>query len=186
METKDVLSILEQLTLLNRSGVAFLFSFGITWLVCGLFWMKASKKSAGYVTLYQGTVALPLALGVSFWMGAFSQRPGGAVFTQLIITIVMSQMLILPLIIVMQAKKQYTLIPFVFSASLTIHFVLYSWIYQTWSYIVMSVMIAVGGAIIYAIDQQDVGGLPSSKASAQSCFLSGTMLIFTAVVFLFL
>lgn len=130
-------SVLNSLAELNRYGFAFLLSFGITWLASGIFWMKTSKSTAGYATLFQGLAALPAALLISYMIGALTERPGGDLFTELIMTIAMNQMLILPLIIVMQAKKHHTLIPFVFSASLTIHFVMYSWLYQTWIYIAM-------------------------------------------------
>lgn len=73
---------------------------------------------------------------------------------QLTIIMAMSQLLILPLIAVMQVKKQYSLLLFIFASALTIHFVLYSWLYQTWLYIIMSVIIAWGIAFIYALDHQ--------------------------------
>lgn len=37
METNEILSILDGLAELNRYGVAFLMSFGVTWLICGVF-----------------------------------------------------------------------------------------------------------------------------------------------------
>ncbi len=177
-------TILEQLTEMNYSGVAFLFSFGATWLICAAFWKLTTAKTAGYATLLQGLVALPIALTVSYLIGALSENPGGDLFTQLSITIAMSQMLILPLIIVMQAKEQHTLVPFVFSGSISIHFVMYAWMYQTWLYILMPVMIAVGIAFIYGTDKNGDQAYPTSKAAGRSCFLTGLTLVITGILLL--
>ena len=186
MEANGIELILEGLAELNKYGVAFLMSFGVTWLICGIFWMKTSKSTAGYATLFQGLAALPAALLISYFMGALTERPGGDIFTQLVMTIAMSQMLILPLIIVMQAKKQHTMIPFVFSASLTIHFIMYFWLYQTWIYIAMSVIIAVGVAVIYSMGLEKAKIMPVKNAAANCCFFTGGTLVMTGVVFLFL
>ena len=186
MEANEIVLILESLAELIQYGVAFLMSFGVTWFACGVFWQKTTENTAGYATLFQGLVALPAALLISYFMGALTERPGGDIFTQLVMTIAMSQMLILPLIIVMQAKKQHTFIPFVFSASLTIHFVLYFWLYQTWIYIAMSVAIAAGGAVIYAMGQSENKTSPTGKSAAACCYFTGAVLMAAGTVFLFL
>ncbi|SOC40642.1 DUF7010 family protein [Salinicoccus kekensis] len=177
-------SILKELAQLNQYGVAFLMSFGVTWLICGVFWKVSSANTAGYATLFQGLAALPAALLISYWMGALTERPGSDILTSLVMTIAMSQMLILPLIIVMQAKKHHTLIPFVFSASLTIHFVMYFWLYQTWIYVAMSAVIAAGVAFIYSRAKGE--GMPSGRDAARCCFFTGGTLITTGIIFLFL
>ncbi len=184
METNEILSILDSLAELNRYGVAFLMSFGVTWLICGVFWQKTSANTAGYATLFQGLAALPVALLISYFMGALTERPGGDIFTNLVMTIAMSQMLILPLIIVMQAKKHHSLIPFVFSASLTIHFVMYFWLYQTWIYIAMSVAIAAGVAVIYGMGTGQDKTMPSKNTAAYCCFFTGAVLAVTGAIFL--
>lgn len=101
----EIESVLNSFAELNRYGFAFLLSFGVTWLACGVFWIKTSESTAGYATLFQGLIALPAALFISYSTGALTERPGGDIFTELVMTIAMSQMLILPLIIVMQAKN---------------------------------------------------------------------------------
>lgn len=64
-----IYTILEQRTELNYSDVAFLFSFGATWLICAAFWKFTSEKTAGNATILQGLIALPIALNVSYLMG---------------------------------------------------------------------------------------------------------------------
>lgn len=176
--------ILKSLAELNQYGFAFLLSFGVTWLVCGIFWKRTSENTAGYATLFQGLIALPVALLISYMMGALTERPGGDIVTTLVMTIAMSQMLILPLIIVMQAKKHHSLIPFVFSASLTIHFVMYFWLYQTWIYIGMSVIIAVGVAVIYSMGLGKDKIMPIKNAAANCCFFTGGTLVVTGIIFI--
>ena len=167
----EIESVLNSFAELNRYGFAFLLSFGVTWLACGVFWIKTSESTAGYATLFQGLIAL-------------TERPGGDIFTELVMTIAMSQMLILPLIIVMQAKKHHSLIPFVFSASLTIHFVMYFWLYQTWIYIAMSVIIAAGIAVIYAKGLSENKTSPTGKSAAVCCYFTGAVLMITGTIFL--
>src|SRR5699024_7901461 len=115
----EIESVLNSFAELNRYGFAFLLSFGVTWLACGVFWIKTSESTAGYATLFQGLIALPAALLISYSTGALTERLCVDIFTGRVMTISMSQMLILPLIMVLQAKKHHSLIPFVFSASPT-------------------------------------------------------------------
>src|SRR5699024_5340678 len=180
----EIESVLNSFAELNRYGFAFLLSFGVTWLACGVFWIKTSESTAGYATLFQGLIALPAALLISYIMGALTERPGDDIFTELVMTIAMSQMLILPLIIVMQAKKHHTLIPFVFSASLTIHFVMYFWLYQTWIYIAMSIIIAARVDEIYAMGLSENKTSPTGKSAAACCYFTGTVLMMTGILFL--
>lgn len=52
MALSGTLIILENLTELNRYGVAFLFSFDLTWLICVIMCENTSEKIAGYATLF--------------------------------------------------------------------------------------------------------------------------------------
>src|SRR5690625_7480995 len=66
------------------SGVAFLAAYGVTWLICGVLWRRASERVAAFATLFQGMVAFPVALGLSALIGAIGQaRPVAEEVTQL-------------------------------------------------------------------------------------------------------
>lgn len=180
----DLPTTLNQLAELNYSGAVFLVAYGLTWLACALLWRHISPKNAALVTLFQGMVALPIALGVSAALGMFDDRPGGEMITQLSMLVAMSQLLILPLLIVLHAKKNYTAIPLLFALAGAIHFVPYAWLYQTPIYVIMSVVLAVALTVVYSVDKPKTGQLMSPQAASLVCGVTGGLLLTTAIVLL--
>lgn len=171
---------LGQLAQQNMSGMAFLATFGVTWLVCGLFWQRSTERVAALVTLFQGVVATPAALGLSALIGAIGQdRPVPDEITQLAILIGASQLLGLPLLIYLVVRQNYTLVPFAFAAITSMHFVMYSWLYQTPIYVVMAVLISLGAATVMFTAPES----RSSSGPVRVCCLTGGLLAATAVVF---
>lgn len=179
----DVEAVLIELAEINHRGAAFLLAYGTTWLVCAVLWRVVAPRYAALVTLFQGMVALPVALGASAWLGMFDARPGGAVITQLGILISMSQLLVLPLLIVLAARGRHTVVPLLFSLAGAIHFVPYAWLYQSLLYILMPVVLAVGLAVALGTDH---GGrdaeLMSAAGAGRVCALTGVALLATGVV----
>lgn len=167
-----------QLANVNVSGAPFLVAYGTTWVICGVVWKKASPTFASLATLFQGMVAFPLAMLIMFLIGAIDNRPDTGILNELVVIIAISQMLVLPLLIAMFRKKHYSLIPFVFSSAGSIHFLLYTWLYQTYIYFVMSVLIALAQSIIYGWKVSD-NTISSNKASLSS-FSTGILLLLTA------
>lgn len=172
--------ILVELAEINFRGAAFLLAYGTTWMVCAVLWRTIRAEYATLATLFQGMFALPVALGVSAGLGMFDERPGGAVITQLGVLVSMSQLLVLPLLIVLAVRGRHTLVPLVFSLAGAIHFVPYAWLYQSVLYIVMPVVLAVGLAIIYGTNRAARhGDLMSSVAAGRVCALTGATLLVT-------
>src|SRR5699024_11847923 len=137
----DLVESLQLLAEQNISGVAFLLAYGATWLVCGVLWQRVAMRVAAYAPLFQGLVALPVALGVSFLIGAVgSERPVADEITQLSVLIGMSQVMGLPYLIYLVVKRQFVVMPFVFAFISTMHFVLYSCLYHTPIYIAMAML----------------------------------------------
>src|SRR5699024_12288266 len=96
----------------------------VTWLICAVLWRRASERVAACATLFQGMVAVPVALGLSALIGAIGQaRPVAEEVTQLSVLIGTSQLLGLPLLIFLIVKHQYTLVPFSFASITSMHFV---------------------------------------------------------------
>lgn len=178
---KELVTILKQLAKLNYSGIFFLFCYGVTWNICGVLWIRVSNKIAAYATLFQGLVALPFALIISYFLGSFVGRPGGEIINQLSVLIAMSQLLVLPILIVFHIKKQYSFIPFIFSMASSIHFIFYTWLYQTILYVIMSLAISIGSSVIYYKDTTKHEQIPSTKAASVVCFFIGSMLITTGL-----
>jgi len=176
----DLVDSLEQLAQQNLSGVAFLSAYGLTWLICAVLWSRASQRTAAYATLFQGLVAFPLALGLSALLGAIGQaRPVPDEITQLSILIGTSQLLGLPLLIYLVIKRHYALVPVVFATITAIHFVLYSWLYQTPLYIGMAVLIALGTTTVMATASKD----NTSAGPVRVCVVTGGLLLVTAAAF---
>lgn len=184
MEEWLIVELTDSLKLLaeqNMSGLAFLTAYGLTWLICGALWHFVSERSAAIATLFQGLVAFPAALGLSALIGAVGQdRPVADEITQLSVLIGTSQLLGLPFLIYLLVKQQYALVPFAFAAITSMHFVLYTWLYQTPVYIGMAVLISVGATIVMFTAPSST----SRTGPSRVCFLTGGLLLATATYFL--
>jgi len=177
----EIVESLELLAERNISGIAFLAAYGTTWLICGAVWWRASERVAAFVTLFQGMVALPAALGLSALIGAAGQdRPVGDEITQLSILIGTSQLLGLPFVVYLVVRHEYALVPYAFASITSMHFVLYSWLYQTPVYIVMAVVIPVATTVVMFTTSKSRNGTAPMRVS----LLTGTVLLVTAAVFL--
>lgn len=190
----DLVDSLRLLAEQNRSGVAFLTAYGATWIVCGLIWLRAKARTAAFATLFQGMVAFPIALGLSALIGAIgADRPVEDAITQLSVLIGTSQLLGLPFLVYLIVRHYYALVPIAFSGITSIHFVLYSWLYQTPIYIVMAALISIGGVVVMLTASREPvsaqASLPSPlqhRAPILVCFLTGGLLFATTMLFLVL
>ncbi|MGJ9371893.1 DUF7010 family protein [Nesterenkonia sp. CF4.4] len=179
----DLTSRLHELADQNIFGAAFLLAYGMTWLVCGLLWERVTSRTAAIATLFQGVVAFPVAIGLSFLIGAFDQpSPVAAAITQLSILIATSQLLGLPFLVYLAVTGRYSLLPVAFASMVSMHFVLYSWLYQTPWYIVMAVLISVAAVIMMATAPKE----PERVGPARVCWVTGILLLLTAAAFLIL
>lgn len=183
MFAQELIQTLSQLAHVNLSGAPFLLCYGMTWTLCGVLWRKTNEPLAGYATLFQGLIALPIALGISYAIGSFSNRPGGDAITQLSVLLATSQLFVIPLLIVFHAKKHYTMIPFVFAMASAIHFVPYSWLYRTPVYIGMAAVVSLGTTFFYHKGLRDKTAAPSSDAASHACLLTGVVMLATALYF---
>ncbi|PRY00671.1 DUF7010 family protein [Allonocardiopsis opalescens] len=167
----------------NMSGVAFLAAYGVTWLICGVLWRRVSERAAAFATLFQGMVAFPAALGLSALIGAIGQdRPVADEITQLSALVGTSQALGLPFLVYLAVKQQYTLVPAAFTGITSMHFVLYSWLYQTPVYIVMALLISLGTATVMLMAPEADRRAGPQRVS----LLTGGLLLATGLVFLVL
>lgn len=171
---------LAELADVNYRGAAFLLAYGATWLVCAVLWRTLRPEHATVATLFQGMVALPAALGVSVGLGMFEERPGGELITQLGVLISMSQLLVLPLLVVLAVKGRHSMVPLLFSLAGAIHFVPYAWLYQSALYLVMPVVLAAGLAVLYGTDRSaEEDELMSTAGAGRVCALTGAALLLT-------
>lgn len=140
---------LQNLALHNRFGLAFLLAYGLTWLVTGVSWLRLAPSHAALTTLFQGVVALPLALALGGLVANPAvPRPSEPLLDQVSIYFSMTQVLGLPLVIHFYLSKSFAIVPFTFATTVGMHFALYSWLYQTPLYVVMGAAIVSGGFVI--------------------------------------
>lgn len=174
-----MIPLLEELARINLSGAPFLVAYGATWLICGYLWKTLSPKMASLATLFQGTVALPIALIILYFIDAFAKRPETSDLDGLVILIAMSQLLALPLLIIQFHKKHYSLIPVVFTLVGAVHFLMYTWLYQTAAYIVMSIAIVLAISFIYYrhSDEEEF----TTEGAAKVCSITGALLLLNAI-----
>jgi Flp pilus assembly protein TadB len=176
-ERLDLTESLNALAEQNHYGVAFLVAYGATWVLCGIAWRYLQPGRAALVTLFQGMVAAPVALALSFATGALGgDRPVDDAITHLSILIGASQFLGLPFLIFLHARSLFTLVPYAFAAVCSMHFVLYSWLYQTPWYVLMSVAIVIGGLVL----MRDIGEHDAeTRATSRVCLFTGCAMFTT-------
>nr|WP_042426896.1 hypothetical protein [Geomicrobium sp. JCM 19039] len=153
--------------------------------MCAVLWRKVSLYTASLATLFQGMVALPIALGVSASLGMLTNQPGGELINQLTIMLSLSQMLVLPILILFSIKGNFTAIPIIFSTAVTIHFVPYAWLYQNIGYIAMPIIIAIALTLLYAMDKdKPAGQLMSERGASFVCAVTGISMLITGTLFI--
>ena len=178
------INLLIELADVNYSGAPFLIAYGLTWIVCGILWNKLNVSFAAIATLFQGLIALPIALFIMYTIGAFANRPDTGELNKLVIIIAMSQLLALPLLIAMFRKQHYSLIPIIFSTVGAVHFLMYTWLYQTVSYIIMPILIVISTTVVYFNNCDDNGF--STFGASKVCTITGVILLINAAYLIFL
>lgn len=168
-------------------GWGFLAAYGVTWLVCAVLWRRASARTAAYATLFQGMVALPVALGLTA-LTAGADRPTLEGMDMLSVLLSAGQLLALPLVILLVATRRYTLVPLVMVVVLVVHFAPYSWLYATPLYLVMGAAVAIGVTVVVGVAGR--GDQPEERRAVtqaeRASLVTGLVLVSSAVVALLL
>lgn len=168
-------------------GWGFLAAYGATWVVCAIFWRRASPRTAAYVTLFQGMVALPVALALTAVTPGPS-RPALEGMDSLSVLLSAGQALALPLIIALVVTKRHTLVPPAMVIVTVVHFAPYSWLYATPLYLVMGAVLAVGATVAMGVVGRgsDVEDSVTVAQAQVASLVAGMVLIGSAIVAWFL
>lgn len=172
----DVDTYLQALATVNHRGFGFLAAYGTTWLVSGVLWRVWGTKVGSYAALFQGMVALPLALGLTA-LSASGPRPHHPTLDQLAIYLSTGQLLMLPLAIVLVVRRQQLLAVAAIATTTAVHFVPYSWLYSTPVYLVMGALVAVLVVVVVGRSTER-----EQDAGAQICAGTSGILLLGAVV----
>lgn len=157
-------------------GWGFLAAYGLTWLVCALLWRRASPRTAAFATLFQGMVALPVALALTE-LTAGPERPTLEGLDMLSVLLASGQLLALPLVGYLVAQRQYTLVPLAMTIIVVVHFAPYSWLYATPIYLVMG-----GAAAVGVVVAMNVAGRDRDTAEDRAVAQAGTTSLTTGAV----
>lgn len=137
---------IEELSAATRHGWGFLAAYGVTWLACWWAWSKWSERTAAYFTLFQGMVALPLALALTSATSG-PARPMLPGMDYLSVLLASGQLLGLPIVIYLVSKSSFTSVPLAMVLLLVVHFAPYSWLYATPLYLVMGATLSIAAVV---------------------------------------
>ncbi len=117
-------------------GWGFLAAYGLTWLACAVGWRRWGAQVGAYCTLFQGMLALPLALLLTA-VTPGPDRPSMAGMDDVSVLLASGQLLGLPIVIHLVTRRRFTDVPRAMVIILVVHFAPYTWLYATPLYLVM-------------------------------------------------
>jgi hypothetical protein len=124
----------------SRGGFAFLFANGIVWLITAMLTFILPLKTAAFLILYQGAVALPLAFALERLL-KFPILTKGNALVPLMVQTALVQIVALPAVILAYVFLP-AYVPAVFAAIVGAHLLPYAWLHKSHLYIVLGLMIS--------------------------------------------
>lgn len=183
----DVNNYLDALATVNRHGFGFLLAYGLTWLLAALIWRTKGDRAGAYAALFQGMIALPIAFGLVA-LTAVGSRPGDPTMNMLSTYLAVGQLMVLPLVIVLVMSRRYTMAVAILAATTAVHFLPYTWLYQTPIYLVMAIVIAIVIPIFIRVedrrknnDRGQQGDHRQKSVGVLICASTGAILLIGAV-----
>lgn len=139
----------------NRGGFSFLFVHGWTWIAAAALSFVLPTKAGALVYLFQGFIAFPASLLLERLLGyrTLSTRENSLV--SLFVLIAVAQGLALPASIVVYNLDPLYL-PVVFAATNGGHFLPYSWLHRTRTYVVLALVASFGPFALLVVGGPDV------------------------------
>lgn len=126
----------------SAGGAPFLIAFGATFFVTAILSFFIPRPAAALVAMFQGGVALPLALWLERRLGWRRMAPDNPL-RALAGQMAMSQNLALPAWIVVYSLNPAA-IPVVMAATGAAHFLPYAWLHRTRAYAVLAAALSLG------------------------------------------
>lgn len=164
-------------------GWGFLAAYGLTWLMCAVGWRRWGAQVGAYCTLFQGMVALPLALLLTA-VTPGPDRPTMAGMDNLSVLLASGQLLGLPIVIYLVTRDRFTEVPRAMVLILVVHFAPYSWLYATPLYLAMGAVVSIAAVIADATAHRHaVTTAETDEASAgRVCLTTGVVMLVSAGV----
>lgn len=163
-------------------GWGFLTAYGLTWLACAVLWSRRGARVGAFCTLFQGMVALPLALLLT----AATQgppRPTLPGLDNLSVVLACGQLLGLPMVAHLVARDRFTQVPSAMIILLVVHFAPYSWLYATPLYFAMGAAVSIAAVIVAATAPRGAETTDAEVVGAgRVCLSTGVVLLLSAAV----
>jgi hypothetical protein len=137
---KNTMMEREDLRWSSKGGFAFLFANGVVWLITAALTFVLPLKTAAFLLIWQGAVALPLAFALER-IFKFPVLTKGNSMLPLLIQTSLVQIVALPAVILAYVLMP-AYVPAVFAAVVGAHLLPYAWLQKSRLYIVLGLMIS--------------------------------------------
>lgn len=163
---------LNRLATVNHHGFAFLFAYGLTWLLAAAVWRWRGEHAGAYAVLLQGVIALPIAFGLMAVTSA-GPRPQNPLLDELSTALAVSQVFALPILIYLILRRAHRQVPIVLAAVTIVHFSPYSWLYRTPLYMVLAGVLAIGLFMVCRLADRRADALAAARADGSASVEAG-------------
>jgi len=133
----------------SAGGAPFLLCYGVTFVITGILAFFLSRETTALIAMFQGGVALPVALWLERRMGTTTMSNNNPLKT-LSGQMAMSQSLALPFLIVVYSTDPAQ-IPAVMAGLGGVHFLPYAWLNRTRIYTILAAVVSVGAFVLILI-----------------------------------
>lgn len=133
----------------SAGGAPFLISFGCTLFATAIISFFVPVRTAAFVAIFQGGVALPAAFLLERRMGTGPMAPDNPL-RSLSIQMAMSQVVALPAVIIAFSLEPAT-VPAALAAIGGGHFLPYAWLQRTRVYVALGAAVSIGAFVLQAI-----------------------------------
>jgi hypothetical protein len=133
---------LDEVSASSAGGAPFLICYGVTFIITGIVSFFLPRETSALVAMFQGGVALPVALQLEKMMGDGRMSDDNPL-KSLSAYLAMSQGLAIPFLIVVY-NIDLGQIPVTMAGLGGVHFLPYAWLHRTKIYAIVGVLISVG------------------------------------------
>lgn len=133
---------LKEVSASSAGGSPFLIAYGATFILTGILSFVLAADTVALIAMFQGAVALPLALWLERRMGWARMSPNNPLRV-LSMQLAFSQALALPALIVVFNLNPRA-IPVILAGLGGVHFLPYAWLHRTRLYAVLATAISLG------------------------------------------
>lgn len=158
----------------THKGFAFLITNGVAWLIAGILALRWPVQRTATFLMLMGFVTVPLALALRHGLGFPPYSPENPL-NQLGLSIAFVPAVAIPAAFIAYVKHPIYL-PSVMAAVVGGHFLPYSWLYQTYVYLVLGIAVSVvPSALMFALGER---GFAIGPLFVGVALIAGALLVY--------